>query len=400
MKLDKIPNKSILAFIALAVGVAVSFQNCGSGSFYVHSQFEDIDFSSLSILSANYSFIFDPKASGSVTADQYGRVEAIHSVGGISASLHPVFSGASSGLNLEATPTVEGNSLRFTPAQHLELSRYDLNRTYSGEYTLGIVLSQMQFQAADNMVIRILDLYPPEGTEYNGHIFLQLEKYLDGTTTKYRFSSGIWYSGQQHAIKYFNIPTDQITRSYFIMLVVPPDASGFRLIVNGAEHLGEQQGPTALSGSMPPLPRNVRSLQINGYSKGSFFLHSIFMALQGLSQNDVIQTYRGIAQREGISLSGTGIGSGGGSGGGSTVTYGALTSSGSRAVFANSCIGCHSAGSPQGGLNLQDYNQAVAKIGSIISRMEGGGSIMPPSGKLPQSQIDLVKQWQAAGTPR
>lgn len=398
-KSHPIPTKTIFVFLAFSIGIGLFFQNCGSGSFYVETKSEGIDFSSLTTLSTNYSFIFDPKVSESVTSDQYGRTEALRSSGSLSSSLHPPFSGTSSRLNLEAAPTTESSVLRFSPAQTLELSRYDLNKTFSSEYTLGIVLSQLQFQT-DNNVIRILDLYPPESTEYNGHVFLQLERYLESGVMRHRFSSGVWYSNTQHFIRYFNIPADQIANPYFIMLAVPPQGTGFRMIVNGVEHLGDQHGPTALQGSLPPMPSNVRSLQINGYSKGTFLLQSLFLALRNLSQNELLQTYGGIAAREGISLAEGSIGSGGGGSGGGAITFSDLTSSGSRAVFSNSCTSCHSGASPQGGFNLQNYDQAVSRVGTIISRMEGSGGIMPPSGRLPQSQIDLVKQWQAAGTPR
>lgn len=81
------------------------------------------------------------------------------------------------------------------------------------------------------------------------------------------------------------------------------------------------------------------------------------------------------------------------------VTYAILSSAGNYGVFYNSCRGCHGATNPAGGLNLLDSAQAIANATKIIGRMTNNAMPMPPSGVLPQSQIDLVQTWINQGTP-
>ncbi|MFD0861563.1 hypothetical protein ACFQ1M_05050 [Sungkyunkwania multivorans] len=69
-----------------------------------------------------------------------------------------------------------------------------------------------------------------------------------------------------------------------------------------------------------------------------------------------------------------------------------------QAIISNRCLGCHSdppAGAP---FPLATYDQVSARalngqILGAISRSAGDPRIMPPSGRLPQSTIDLIEKW-------
>jgi len=68
-----------------------------------------------------------------------------------------------------------------------------------------------------------------------------------------------------------------------------------------------------------------------------------------------------------------------------------------KPIMQSSCIGCH-ANPPRNGapFSLVDFSQVRDRSGAIlnaISRQTGSARAMPPSGRLPQSTIDLVDQW-------
>ncbi len=91
-------------------------------------------------------------------------------------------------------------------------------------------------------------------------------------------------------------------------------------------------------------------------------------------------------------------------------------------VFTPSCATstCHAGGAPAGGLNLEAANSYTMLVGVqsgqdaafmrvlagnpdnsyLIQKLEGsasGGGIMPPSGALAQSSIDMIRQWITDG---
>ncbi len=91
-------------------------------------------------------------------------------------------------------------------------------------------------------------------------------------------------------------------------------------------------------------------------------------------------------------------------------------------VFTPSCATstCHAGGAPTGGLNLEAANSYTMLVGVqsgqdaaflrvlagdpdnsyLIQKLEGtasGGGTMPPSGALPQSSIDMIRQWITDG---
>ena len=63
----------------------------------------------------------------------------------------------------------------------------------------------------------------------------------------------------------------------------------------------------------------------------------------------------------------------------------------------NSCLGCHSDppvnGAPFALANFTQASSRSAAILNVMSRQSGAARAMPPSGRLPQSTIDLVEQW-------
>ncbi len=87
-------------------------------------------------------------------------------------------------------------------------------------------------------------------------------------------------------------------------------------------------------------------------------------------------------------------------------------------LFTPSCSGCHGGGNPSGGLNLEAANSYANLVGIdstaaagtqrvnagnpdmsyLIQRLEGtSGALMPPSGMIPQADIDMVREWITAG---
>lgn len=80
---------------------------------------------------------------------------------------------------------------------------------------------------------------------------------------------------------------------------------------------------------------------------------------------------------------------------GGPITYNADI----RSLISSACLGCHSSPPVNGApFALTTYDLVVtrAENGSLltaISRQSGTPGAMPPSGRLPQSTIDLIEQW-------
>ena len=75
-----------------------------------------------------------------------------------------------------------------------------------------------------------------------------------------------------------------------------------------------------------------------------------------------------------------------------------------KPIFENSCVQCHGTPPTNGATNsLTNYDQvsgAVQNRGliNLISQPEGANGLMPPGGpRLPQSAIDLIRQWEDDG---
>jgi hypothetical protein len=80
-------------------------------------------------------------------------------------------------------------------------------------------------------------------------------------------------------------------------------------------------------------------------------------------------------------------------------------SNGIKAILDNNCAtsGCHDAGTLQNGFDFSIYTTAQAKAldGRIKARVIDAvfPQTMPPSGKLPQAQLDSIQCWINKGAP-
>lgn len=69
-------------------------------------------------------------------------------------------------------------------------------------------------------------------------------------------------------------------------------------------------------------------------------------------------------------------------------------------IVASTCAGCHSGGSQYP--NLENYAQVkeAAQNGNLMCRIDQSqscGSVMPQSGAMPQTTIDMFKLWATQG---
>ncbi|WP_282041345.1 hypothetical protein [Winogradskyella flava] len=68
-----------------------------------------------------------------------------------------------------------------------------------------------------------------------------------------------------------------------------------------------------------------------------------------------------------------------------------------EAIIQSACIGCHSDppvnGAPVPWVTYDQVNQRANDILNRMSRQSGAPGAMPPSGRLPQSTIDIIEQW-------
>lgn len=70
-------------------------------------------------------------------------------------------------------------------------------------------------------------------------------------------------------------------------------------------------------------------------------------------------------------------------------------------IIKSSCASCHSGGSQYP--DLENYTQIKDAVsnGNLICRIDDpsicSGSIMPPTGRMPQTTIDLIKLWRDQG---
>ena len=70
-----------------------------------------------------------------------------------------------------------------------------------------------------------------------------------------------------------------------------------------------------------------------------------------------------------------------------------------KPLIDNSCLGCHSDPTRNGApFSLTNFDQVsfIAENGALLgalNKQTGETGAMPPSGRLPQSTIDLIAQW-------
>ena len=70
-------------------------------------------------------------------------------------------------------------------------------------------------------------------------------------------------------------------------------------------------------------------------------------------------------------------------------------------ILDTSCAtsGCHNASSNTAGLVLETYDQAKDAFENrfALGRMQSQGASMPPSGNLPSTSIDIIRNWKDQG---
>ncbi len=73
-----------------------------------------------------------------------------------------------------------------------------------------------------------------------------------------------------------------------------------------------------------------------------------------------------------------------------------------KAIIDGQCLACHIDppvnGAPFALTNYDQVSSQAALILTSISRQTGATAAMPPSGRLPQSTIDIIDQWIQDGT--
>ena len=70
-----------------------------------------------------------------------------------------------------------------------------------------------------------------------------------------------------------------------------------------------------------------------------------------------------------------------------------------KPIFDSNCVSCHSTGAQSPALD--NYNSAkIATLnGNVVCRIDDQscGSVMPQSGRMPQTTIDVIKLWKQQG---
>lgn len=71
-------------------------------------------------------------------------------------------------------------------------------------------------------------------------------------------------------------------------------------------------------------------------------------------------------------------------------------------IIQSQCLQCHNSAAPSGNLVLEDYTdvRTSTETGSLIDRITrnaGDPLVMPLTGPLPASSINLILQWQTDG---
>ncbi len=68
-----------------------------------------------------------------------------------------------------------------------------------------------------------------------------------------------------------------------------------------------------------------------------------------------------------------------------------------QSIIQSACVGCHASppvnGAPFSLVNFQQVNQRANAMLNRMSLQNGAPGAMPPSGRLPQSTIDVIEQW-------
>ena len=72
-------------------------------------------------------------------------------------------------------------------------------------------------------------------------------------------------------------------------------------------------------------------------------------------------------------------------------------------IMQSSCTGCHSSppvnGAPFALVNFNQVSQRATSVFNSMNRQSGTPGAMPPSGRLPQSTINIIQHWIDNGKP-
>jgi len=73
------------------------------------------------------------------------------------------------------------------------------------------------------------------------------------------------------------------------------------------------------------------------------------------------------------------------------VTY----ENGAKNILDNACVECHGGATPTAGIRLDNFvdASAVADSGRMLARMTSSSNPMPPSGNLPDVNIQVIMDW-------
>lgn len=69
-------------------------------------------------------------------------------------------------------------------------------------------------------------------------------------------------------------------------------------------------------------------------------------------------------------------------------------------IISNNCISCHGSVNPNAGLDLSTYTLVKNNVDLILGRIDlqtGQTGIMPPSGRMPDNNIQAFKNWKTQG---
>lgn len=71
-------------------------------------------------------------------------------------------------------------------------------------------------------------------------------------------------------------------------------------------------------------------------------------------------------------------------------------------IMNNYCVGCHSGSTASAGLDLTSYAsvKAEAQTGNLYARITDTINPMPPTGPMPQADIDKINAWINEGYPK
>lgn len=70
-------------------------------------------------------------------------------------------------------------------------------------------------------------------------------------------------------------------------------------------------------------------------------------------------------------------------------------------IIQNNCVSCHQPGAQQSNSPMTNYAQIKAYVQNrqLSNRINGIGGLMPPSGKMPLCNIQIIEAWLNIGAP-